>query len=123
VSLSNMQFSNKGGLKSGEYIDDVKKVKEAEKGYPQPTVWKELPSSGLFIRHAKNVQITGLTLGSEEIDPRTPVIADDVIGLQIQIISKIKNSGAAEFFRGINVQDLIIDRPLGWKKETSAVIK
>jgi polygalacturonase len=117
LSLSNVQFFNKGGLKQGEYIADINKVKEDEKGYPQPTVWKELTSSGLFIRHAKNIQIRGLMLSSEQPDPRTPVIAVDVEGLQIQSIAKVNNSSADVFFKGWNMKDVLVDTPLGWKGE------
>ncbi len=117
ISLSNIQFSNIGGVKPGDYINDIKGVKEAEDSYPQPTIWRELPSSGLFIRHVKNIQITGLMLNSENTDPRTPVIAEDVDGLQIKNISKIYNSGSRIFFRGYNVKDIAIDTPLGWKEE------
>jgi polygalacturonase len=117
LSLSNVQFYNLGGLKDGLFNPDIKKVKEDEKGYPQPTVWKELPSSGLFIRHAKNIQIRGLMLNSEQLDARIPVIAVDVDGLQIQSISKIKNSEADVFFKGINVKDVDVDKPLAWEKE------
>jgi hypothetical protein len=117
LSLSNVQFYNIGGLKPGEYTGDVTRVKEDEKGYPQPTVWKELPSSGLFIRHAKNIQVRGLMLNSEQPDPRTPVIAVDVEGLQVQSIAKIKNNTADVFFKGWNVRDVLVDTPLVWKKE------
>lgn len=117
--LSNIQLFNTGGLKRGEYIEEVSQVKEDEKGYPQPTVWKELPSSGLFIRHAKNIQVNGIMFSSEQPDPRTPVIAVDVDGLQIQNVSKIGNSGSDVFFRGWNVADIDIATPLGWKKEVS----
>lgn len=115
LSLCNLQFYNTGGLKPGEYLADIGKVKEDEKGYPQPTVWKELPSSGLFIRHAKNIQVTGLMLGSEQEDPRTPVIAVDVDGLQIQSIGRINNSTADVFFKGWNVKEVSVDKPLSWK--------
>ena len=117
LSLSNIQFYNKGGLEEGDYISDVSKVKEDEKGYPQPTVWEELPSSGLFIRHAKNIQINGLMLHSEEADPRVPVIAVDVKGLQIENIGKISNSGAEVFFKGWKVEDIDIEAPLGWDQK------
>lgn len=121
LSLSNIQLNNKGGLKPGEYIENVSKVIEDEKGYPQPTVWKELPSSGLFIRHAKNIQINGLILGSEETDPRIPVIADDVDVLNIQS-ARVNNSGAKVFFKGSDVRNIAIDTPLGWKKEVIAPV-
>jgi polygalacturonase len=81
LTLSNIQLFNRGGVSK---VADVSTVKEDEKGYPQPTVWGELPSSGLFIRHARNIQINGLMLGSEQPDPRAPVIAVDVEGLQVQ---------------------------------------
>ena len=123
LSLSNVQFYNVGGLKEGQYNPDIKKVKEDEKGYPQPTVWKELPCSGLFIRHAKNIQIRGLMLNSEQLDSRIPVIAMDVDGLQIQSVSKINNSGADVFFKGINVKDVDIDKPLGWGKKVMKLEK
>lgn len=118
VSLTNIQFFNKGGVLAGDYQSDVNKVVEDEKGYPQPTVWKELPSSGLFIRHAKNVQINGLMLNSAAPDPRTPIVAVDVNGLQLQSIGKIGNSGAAFFFEGWKVKDIAVDKPLGWEKES-----
>lgn len=123
VSLTNIQFFNKGGVEAGTYQNDVTKVVEDEKGYPQPTVWKELPSSGLFIRHAKNVQINGLMLNSEANDVRIPVIAVDVEGLQIQTVSKIKNTTAAVFFKGVAVKDISIDKPLGWEKEVVQLVK
>jgi polygalacturonase len=117
LSLSNVQFYNTGGLKQGEYTADVSKVKEDERGYPQPTVWKELPSSGLFIRHAKNIQIRGLMLSSERPDPRTPVIAVDVEELQVQAIARVDNNSSDVFFRGWNVQGISVDTPLLWKKQ------
>jgi len=119
LSLSNVQFYSTGGVKEGAYTSDVTKVKEDEKGYPQPTVWKELPSSGLFIRHAKNIQVRGLMLSSEQPDPRTPVIAVDVEGLQIQSVAKVNNSGADVFFKGWNVKDVSVDKPLAWKGQVT----
>lgn len=117
ISLSNIQFFNKGGLQPGGYLKDISGVKEDEKGYPQPTAWKELPSSGLFIRHAKNVQVTGLMLGSAAADPRTPVIADDVEGLQISQVARVINNEAAVFFIGERARLVAVDTPLGWEKE------
>ena len=82
LSLANLQFYNIGGVAgiSGD-------VPEDEKGYPQPT--RELPSSGLYIRHAVNVQVRGMILGSEQADGRTPVIAVDAEGLQMQGVGRI----------------------------------
>ncbi|WP_257668987.1 glycoside hydrolase family 28 protein [Parapedobacter tibetensis] len=117
VTLSNIQFFHKGGLKAGDFIVDIQQVKEDEKGYPQPTVWKELPSSGLFIRHARNIQINGLLLGALVSDPRIPVIAVDTEGLQIKTIGRVTHSDAPVFCKGWQVNDIQVDPPLGWNKK------
>lgn len=117
ISLAQIQLYNKGGLQEGDYLAQIKDVKEDEKGYPQPNVWKNLPSSGLFIRHVDNIQISDLMLGSEKTDPRIPIVAEDVNGLRIENIGKIKNSGADAFFYGKDVKNIEIERPLGWEGE------
>jgi len=121
VTLSNIQFFNKGGLKQGGYIETIDKVKENEKGYPQPTVWGNLPSSALFIRHAKNVMIQGLMTGSDATDPRIPIIANDVEGLSIRNTRVTKNNTANTFFLGKDVSAVNVETPLGWDKQTTKI--
>lgn len=104
VSLSDIRIVNRGGLKKGAYrLKDAdygmrhdmagnvfadkywigeKDVKEDDKGYPQPTVWGNLPSYGLFIRHVKNVKMNNVTFESEVEDPRKPLIAVDVDNIE-----------------------------------------
>lgn len=83
ITLSNIRIVNRGGLKQGEYTSDPSKVAELEKEYPAPDRWKNLPSSGFFIRHVKDIGLYGVTLHSLAADPRVPVIADDVDNLYI----------------------------------------
>lgn len=83
ITLNNIRIVNKGGLKQGEYTSDVSKVAELEKEYPAPNYWGNLPSSGFFIRHVKNIGLYDVTLRSLSTDPRVPVIADDVDSLHI----------------------------------------
>ena len=84
ISLRNIHIVNNGGVRNGEFIADYSKVKEDEKGYPQPTVWKNLPSFGFFIRHVKNISLSDIILGSLDPDPRRAVIAVDVEGLFVR---------------------------------------
>ncbi|MGN6418269.1 MAG: FAD-dependent oxidoreductase [Pseudobacter sp.] len=119
ISLSNIQITHRGGLKSGQYLSDLSKVEEDEKGYPQPTAWKELPASGLFIRHAKNVQVNGLMLNATAPDPRIPVIAGDVDGLQVRAVSGLQNLTAPVFFKGVEVNNIAVDTPPGWSKKVT----
>jgi polygalacturonase len=97
ISLSNLRIINKGGVKAGEYLADYSKVKEDEKGYPQPTVWKNLPSYGFFIRHVENISLSNVTLGSIEPDSRIPVIAVDVQRLLVNNFHLSAPNGKVEF--------------------------
>lgn len=83
ITLNNIRIINRGGLKAGEYISEASKVPELEKEYPAPDRWKNLPSSGLYIRHVQDISIQNITLRSRSADPRVPVIADDVDELHI----------------------------------------
>jgi hypothetical protein len=116
ISLSNIIFRNKGGLKTGQYLPDLSKVIEDEKGYPHPLVWGNLPSSGLFIRHAKNININGISFASENEEPRIPIIASDVDGLIIENFGRIENCTAPVFFKEVDSKNISISTPLVWKK-------
>ena len=117
LTLNNIQLFNTGGLSPGDYIADLEQVDEAVKSYPQPTRWEELPSSALFIRHAKNIMIRGLMTGSGSPDPRVPVIAGDVHGLSITNSMVTGNHTAETYFYGKDVSELVIEKPLGWEKQ------
>lgn len=99
ISLSNIHVINRGGLVKGAYRSSSDKadrhdtsgqlffdkywksadeVVEDVEGYPQPTVWGNLPSYGLFVRHVKNLEVNELHFSSEKPDPRKPVIMVDV---------------------------------------------
>lgn len=100
VYLSNIRWINKGGLAEGNFLTremlegirhdaaknlfpdkywaSFKDVIEDERGYPQPTVWRNLPSYGLFLRNVDKIEATNCTFSSESQDPRTPIIAVNV---------------------------------------------
>lgn len=113
IYLNNICFMNRGGLIAGNFLPDpamdgkrhdvasgmkwdrywssFAEVKEDEKGYPQPTVWGNLPSYGLFIRNVETVVVNGATFKPEKPDPRVPVIAvevDQLLMNQIQVESR-----------------------------------
>lgn len=100
VTLSNIYISNRGGLVKGSYrtvgddegirhdtngnlfVDKYWKsagqVKEDDKGYPQPTVWGNLPCYGLFVRHVKSIRLHNVHFSSEGNEPRKSTIMVDV---------------------------------------------
>jgi polygalacturonase len=78
ISLSHLRLVNRGGLKQGDFLSNIDSVKEEEKGYPEPTVWKNLPVYGLFMRHVKNISVTDVSLVNMQSDPRPAFAAIDL---------------------------------------------
>ncbi len=115
VQLSNVQFFNKGELLPADYIAHHTEVIEDEQGYPQPTVWGNLPSSVLFIRHVKNISLVDFQFGSYAPDPRIPIIAVDVDRLQVNrgMYTGTQVTGR-RFLLSDNTASHSIEVPLGW---------
>jgi len=111
ISMNNIQFFSAGGVKKGTFQEIVD---EAENKYPQPSVWGNLPASGLFIRHAEGISITGLVFGVEQLDERVPVVADDVANLQISGTRLAGAPVSGPFVKGKNLKEYQIEKPTGW---------
>ncbi|MFH0760587.1 MAG: glycoside hydrolase family 28 protein [Bacteroidota bacterium] len=120
LSLNNIQLFTEGGMKPGGFNATVK---EDEKGYPQPTVWKALPCYGLYIRHAEGISINGLMVGIKEPDCRPPIMVEDVAGLQIKA-SQLQNPDHSTLFvMGKSVRDYDIVKPAGWNGKGRNFVK
>ena len=59
-------------------LDTLDRIDNRATAYPEFSMFKELPAWGLFIRHAKNIEISGLTLTVAKKDFRTAVVFDNV---------------------------------------------
>ncbi len=59
-------------------VDNLGTIPEKPDSYPEYSMFGELPSWGVYIRHARNIQFTGLSLIAAKADFRTPVVLDDV---------------------------------------------
>lgn len=101
ITLSNIYISNRGGLQKGsyrthgddhgkrhdtganlhfdQYWESVRDLKEDEAGYPQPTVWANLPCYGLLARHVERLRMNNVVFESEGSEPRKAVLLDDVL--------------------------------------------
>jgi polygalacturonase len=77
VKMSNITMLVKGGA-AKEQADII--VPELEKGYPDPTNFGAIPAYGLYIRHAKNIELMNVELKVENEDLRPPFILEDVKG-------------------------------------------
>jgi len=120
ISLSNIQLFTSGGVKENDF---KKVITEDEKGYPQPSVWENLPSSGFFIRHAEGITISNLVLGTKNLDKRVPVILEDVKSIQINATRLNYSIDNKPFVVAKDLNEYNIEKPLGWIGQKSTLIK
>jgi len=52
----------------------------AEAAYPEPTMFGDLPASGFFIRHARNVEMSNVEIQTTAADERPAIWMQDVAG-------------------------------------------
>jgi hypothetical protein len=81
VSLKNVEIHYPGGanpMYAKVGLDELDKVPELLKNYPEFSMFKELPAWGFYIRHAKGITFENVTLTCNGKDYRTAIILDDV---------------------------------------------
>ncbi|RFM33008.1 glycoside hydrolase family 28 protein [Chitinophaga silvisoli] len=80
VQLRNFDVHYAGGNDKAE----IAPVPEQAAGYPEFTMFGDLPAWGLYIRHASGVQVEDFKLGLEKPDFRPALYFEDVKELQLQ---------------------------------------
>lgn len=87
VTLENIEIVYGGGARKEVAhfgLDSLTNVPENAEGYPEFSMFGELPSWGLYIRHAEGVQLKNVRLSYQESDFRPACIFDDVKELKLQ---------------------------------------
>ncbi|MDQ6902047.1 MAG: glycosyl hydrolase family 28 protein [Bacteroidota bacterium] len=81
IRLKNIVVKFPGGAERSSAkisIDNLKDIPEKPDSYPEYSMFGELPSWGVYIRHAHDVQFAGLTISAAKTDFRTAIVLDDV---------------------------------------------
>ncbi|MEH0152603.1 glycosyl hydrolase family 28 protein [Limibacter armeniacum] len=80
ISISQSTF---GFAQAGSLQDLEATVPENSQGYPYPKMYgTNLPATGIYLRHARNVQLQFLNFSPAQGDPRPVAHFDDVINLR-----------------------------------------
>ncbi len=78
VSLSRISIHHKGGVSASDLPKIEESIKdEKEKDYPESTMWGNLPAKGFFVRHARNIQFSDVSIQTEEADVRPDFVQID----------------------------------------------
>jgi hypothetical protein len=76
-------------------------VPELPAKYPDFSMFRELPAWGLYIRHARGIQVKNLRLYCTAKDYRTAIVLDDVEGARWEAtVVKEPGNKKAFFLRG-----------------------
>jgi polygalacturonase len=59
-------------------IGTMKDIPEKPNSYPEYNMFGELPAWGVYMRHARNIQVTGFSITAAKADFRTAIVLDDV---------------------------------------------
>ena len=84
VQLNNIRIFYKGG---GTKDKSEREIPENETKYPEPGMFGPPPAYGLFVRHAKDIQLNGVELGVLEPDYRPGLMFDDVDGVDLRNVT------------------------------------
>jgi hypothetical protein len=79
IYMSNIRLFTKGGVTE---MPDVN-VDDMPMGYPEGTMFGILPAAGMYIKHAKDIHINGVTVGVDVDDVRPAFYVEDVETLRI----------------------------------------
>lgn len=86
VLLENVSIDFAGGgnpLFAKVGVNELDKVPEKAKAYPDFSMFGELPAWGAYIRHAENVEFKNVSLNCLKKDYRPAIVSDDVKGLKL----------------------------------------
>lgn len=90
VTLKNIEITY-GGAASKEIaqipLDDIATIQENETGYPEFTMFGELPAWGFYLRHAEGIKMINMKVSYLKDDFRPAFVVDDVNGLELSDLS------------------------------------
>ncbi|SEW25310.1 Glycosyl hydrolases family 28 [Chitinophaga sp. YR573] len=90
VVLENIEISYGGGAQKQIVevpLNNLGSVTENAAGYPEFTMFGELPAWGLYIRHAEGISLKNVRVSYLQDDFRPAIVSDDVNGLKINALS------------------------------------
>ena len=99
VKLENIEIVYPGRATRGMAymsVSRLKDVPENEKGYPEFTMFEELPSWGFYVRHVKGIQMHNIKLRLQEDDFRPAFVFDRVSDVRLSDISLPENKKAGQ---------------------------
>jgi polygalacturonase len=106
LKISDVFFHQAGG---GDSEIAKRQPPELEKGHPEPPMFGDLPATGLFVRHVRNLDVSNLEVMIETADARPAFWLMDVDGADFFRV-KVPRLSSAPAFRLQNVEDFRVSK-------------
>lgn len=87
-------------------------VPEKDNGYPEARMFGMLPASGLYVRHARGLQLSALTVSAASGEARPTMILDDVIGARVSGLASTPVRGAMPVVQLNDSSDIQISKSI-----------
>ena len=94
IKISDVYLQQVGG--AGAEMAQIEPPEKAE-AYPEPTMFGDLPATGFFVRHAKNVEISNVEIATRSPDPRPAFHMEDVNGADLFRVRFPENKKSGQF--------------------------
>lgn len=104
VRISNVSIVHGGG---GTAEDALRQVPEEADHYPEPSMFGVTPAYGLYVRHARNLEVHHADLRSAGQEGRPPVLLDDVDGASFDHVRFARGAAASTFVLRV-VRDIVV---------------
>lgn len=117
VKLSNIRIHYKGG---GALADAAREIPEAEKSYPEPSMFGITPAYGFFVRHVNGITFDNVDVSFENMEERPAFVFDDAKNIELfrtnarllngSKMFSLKNVANFRSSQSKTVDDLKVDR-------------
>ena len=105
LRFSNIYLGQQGGgtKEQGERVPP-----EAEKAYPEPSMFGRMPSYGFFFRHVKGIELHHVKLDYDQAEGRPAIVLDDVQDAYFDHLNLKRGTDNATMFDLRNVTDFSV---------------
>ena len=94
-------------------LSRLKDVRENEKGYPEFSMFGELPAWGFYVRHVSGLTMNNISITARAKDYRPACVFDDVSGLNLdQWQIQEDDAGKQYILRDTKKTNLNVDKQL-----------
>jgi hypothetical protein len=95
VQINDVYFHQIGG--GGEELASIDPPEKADQ-YLEPSMFGDLPATGLFVRHVRNLTVSSMEIATEKPDARTAFWLRDVVGADFFRLKMPRNAGKSQFY-------------------------